>query len=266
MNERKNKTHLAMLSGGRDSTAMTLMILEQGLPLDYIVFCDTGIEHDAMYEYIDKLDSFFKRKYGIKITRLKPKHTFDEYIREPRAKGEYVGKTRGTPAFLDMCFWRRESKQYPYERWLKSLSIKLEDTVQYVGFVYGEQSRVEAMPKYCEAPLYESGLKEIDVQRYLEENEMENPLYRDFNRTGCAICPKQGIKDKYVLWSKYPKIWEYMSKTEQELNADENKTGVYPRWHIDLFIEDMEKQFIKKQSQSTFEFEEEPVRDCFCKI
>lgn len=231
-----------------------------------LFFCDTGLEHEAMYVYIDKLDVFFQRKYNMKIMRLKAKVTFDEYIRGLRSRGEYEGKTRGTPAVLDMCFWRRESKQMPYERWIKSLGLRVDEVSQYNGFVYGEHNRVEAMPTYVKAPLYEWKLKEVDVQRYLEENEMENPLYRDFNRTGCAICPKQGIKDKFVLFDKYPKVWEYMKKTERELNEDENRTGIYPRWHIELFIEDMEKIFLKKQQQTGFEFPEEPIRDCFCKI
>ena len=80
--------HIAFLSGGRDSTAMTLIMLEKGMKLDHIIFSDTGLEHKEMYEYLDKLDSFFKRKYGISITRLYPAKNFDEYIWEKRKKGE----------------------------------------------------------------------------------------------------------------------------------------------------------------------------------
>ena len=129
--------HISMLSGGRDSTAMTLMILEKGLPLDDIVFCDTGLEHDLMYNYIDKLDLFFQRKYNIKITRLSPARSFDIYINEPRTKGDNAGKTRGTPSVIDMCFWRVESKREPVIRWLKKQGLKVEDCIQYNGFVYG---------------------------------------------------------------------------------------------------------------------------------
>jgi 3'-phosphoadenosine 5'-phosphosulfate sulfotransferase (PAPS reductase)/FAD synthetase len=66
-----------MLSGGQDSAAMMLRLLELGEPVDYIVFSDTTLEHDEMYEYIDKLDAFFQRKYGIAIplnTKSSPSH------------------------------------------------------------------------------------------------------------------------------------------------------------------------------------------------
>ncbi len=122
------------------------------------------------------------------------------------------------------------------------------------------------MPEYCLAPLYDWKLKEIDVQRYLEENEMENPLYKHFNRTGCACCPKQGLEDKYMLYKHYPKVWKYMKDTERKLNEDSNKTGTYPRWHDIHFIDDLEKRFKKRDSQATFDFGDDPVRDCFCKI
>jgi len=256
--------YVSMLSGGRDSTAMTLMLLEKGEPLDYIVFCDTGLEHDLMYEYVDKLDAFFQRKYNMKITRLHPARDYETYIKEPRKKGDNVGKTRGTPSVIDMCFWRVEAKREPVIRWIKKLG--LENVIQYNGFVYGEQERVNNMPDNVKAPLYDWKLKEIDVQRYLEDNEMENPLYKDFSRTGCACCGKNKLDDKFIVYEKYPDKWDFMKRIEKELNEDENRTGVYPRWHIDLFIEDMEKMFKKRQKQSTFEFPKEEVRDCFCKI
>jgi len=261
-----NTKYISMLSGGRDSTAMTLMLLEKKEPLDNIVFCDTGLEHDLMYEYIDKLDAFFKRKYNMKIIRLYPARDFESYAKEPRTKGEHIGKTRGTPAVLDMCFWRREAKQRPYEKWIKEQGFKVNEVIQYNGFVYGEHKRVQAMPAYVKAPLYEWKLKEIDVQRYLEDNEMENPLYKDFSRTGCACCPKQTIDDLFILFDRYKEKWAFMKRIEKELNEDGNRTGIYPRWHIEYFIEDMEKMFKKKQKQSTFEFPKEEVRDCFCKI
>lgn len=45
---------VANLSGGRDSTAMVIRWLELGNDLDYILFCDTGLEFKEMYNYIDK--------------------------------------------------------------------------------------------------------------------------------------------------------------------------------------------------------------------
>ncbi len=40
----KPKLHVVSLSGGKDSTAMLLRMLEEEMPVDIILFCDTGME------------------------------------------------------------------------------------------------------------------------------------------------------------------------------------------------------------------------------
>ena len=47
--------HIAFFSGGKDSTAMLLLILENNLPLDEIIFNDTTVEFPDMYDHIDKV-------------------------------------------------------------------------------------------------------------------------------------------------------------------------------------------------------------------
>ena len=58
------KTYIAMLSGGRDSTAMVDILLRDNEPLDYIIFSDTTLEFPEMYEYLKKFDKYIQEKYG----------------------------------------------------------------------------------------------------------------------------------------------------------------------------------------------------------
>jgi 3'-phosphoadenosine 5'-phosphosulfate sulfotransferase (PAPS reductase)/FAD synthetase len=44
----KKPLYVVSLSGGKDSTAMLLRLLEEGRPVDLILFCDTGLEFEAM--------------------------------------------------------------------------------------------------------------------------------------------------------------------------------------------------------------------------
>ena len=37
---------------------MLLRMLEEGMPVDVILFCDTGIEFDGMYRHIEKLEQY----------------------------------------------------------------------------------------------------------------------------------------------------------------------------------------------------------------
>ena len=40
--------HAASLSGGKDSTAMLLLMIEQGLPINTVLWADTGMEFPEM--------------------------------------------------------------------------------------------------------------------------------------------------------------------------------------------------------------------------
>lgn len=99
--------HVVSVSGGKDSTATLLLALER-FPREAVVpiFCDTGNEHQAVYDYLDYLELAL----DIKIHRLKA--DFSEQIaakrlfiaRDQRTRREYktVPKTdrAGNPVWL----------------------------------------------------------------------------------------------------------------------------------------------------------------------
>lgn len=69
----KQFSNIVSLSGGKDSTAMLLMLLEHGESVADVMFFDTGWEFPEMYEHLDKLEAFT----GLKITRLRPRLPVD---------------------------------------------------------------------------------------------------------------------------------------------------------------------------------------------
>ena len=60
--------HAVSLSGGKDSTAMLLLMIEQDMPIDMVLSADTGMEFPEMYEHLAKLDEHLFRERGIHIT------------------------------------------------------------------------------------------------------------------------------------------------------------------------------------------------------
>ena len=116
--------HVISVSGGKDSTATLLLALEN-CPRKSIVpiFCDTGNEHAAVYEYL----TYLELALDIEIVRLKA--DFSEQIARKRIfisrdqrKGRKNGKRlrwsnkakrralaalvpTGNP-FLDLCMWK----------------------------------------------------------------------------------------------------------------------------------------------------------------
>ena len=61
--------HAVSLSGGKDSTAMLLLMIERDMPIDMVLSADTGMEFPEMYEHLAKLDEHLFRERGIHISR-----------------------------------------------------------------------------------------------------------------------------------------------------------------------------------------------------
>ena len=61
MTNNKPELHVVSFSGGKDSTAMLLRMLEEGMRVDLILFCDTGMEFPSMYDHIEKVENYINR-------------------------------------------------------------------------------------------------------------------------------------------------------------------------------------------------------------
>ena len=71
--------HIVSFSGGKDSTAMLLKMLEENWTIDEILFCDTGKDFPDMIEHIEKVKRYIKENYNKEITILKAEKSFDYY-------------------------------------------------------------------------------------------------------------------------------------------------------------------------------------------
>ena len=58
----KPEKYIVSLSGGKDSTAMLLRLLEENRPVDLILYCDTGLEFPQMYDHLNQLEAYTGRE------------------------------------------------------------------------------------------------------------------------------------------------------------------------------------------------------------
>jgi len=251
--------HIAMLSGGRDSSAMIFYMLDAGMPLDHILFTDTQSEFPSMYDYLDRVDARLK-PYGHKIVRLQHKRgeTFEDWVFGRITSGNRKGMVRGVPMVTQPCFWKRESKVRPFEKFVKDNNIT--DYTAYIGYTYSEKKRAKVVDKKQRFPLIELKKCEADIDRKLIELDLVNPLYEFFERTGCYFCPYQKLRGFFVLWKKYPKQWAYMRSVEDRLNALPDV--INPQWNIRYSMEEMTTAF----TAGDILFEVEAPQACECGI
>jgi len=266
-----NIKYIATISGGKDSVTMCDLLLKNGYPVDYIIFNDTLLEHEEMYDYIDKIEEYINARYKKSIIRLKPiKKPNDVIFRKVKRKSsDWYGQIKGIfSPVMGFCEWRTESKIAPLDRFLKKEGIS--NYKIYIGFTTDEKHRINRNDETKLYPLVDNfKMSETNCKEYLINQEMENPLYRHFNRTGCKYCPAQSKKDKFTIWKHYPKVWEEMRLIENMLR-DLEKSGekvIYNNWHLGETIEEMQEEFKKIDKQgSLFDFSDEPLKDCFCHI
>ena len=194
--------HIVQLSGGKDSTAMLLMMLERNMPVDEILFCDTGMEFPAMYDHLQRVEQYTGRK----ITRLKADKPFLYYFAE-HVKEKGKGKCQcgyGWPRmWIRWC--TRLMKQQPTAWYLKTAG----DYIQYIGIAADEPKRHANITKNTVHPLYDWGITEKQALEYCYSKGFDwGGLYEKFRRVSCWCCPLQRISELGTLYHCYPELWQ----------------------------------------------------------
>jgi len=207
-------TIIVNFSGGKDSTAMLLHMIELGEHIDYIVFADAGYEFPMLYDYIKTIEKLIKRP----ITILKANKSLDDWRFGKFTRGNKVGKIRGMPSVVAPCYWMRESKYLP----LKKFSNSFPNSINCIGIASDEQERVQINPN-IRYPLIEWGWSEEKCIDYLQDKGILNDMYKHFSRTGCWMCPKQSNYSKYMLYKHYPKLWSMLKIIDRENYRDTGK-------------------------------------------
>ena len=64
------KRCIASVSWGKDSLAMLHGLIERGMPLDEVVFYDTGMEFDAIYAERDRMLPLLRENGTVSYTHL----------------------------------------------------------------------------------------------------------------------------------------------------------------------------------------------------
>lgn len=198
--------HIASFSGGKDSTAMLIRMLEIGMHIDDIVFADTGLEFPEMYAYIDMIERYIGRD----IIRLE-NGDWDKWFFGSITRGNNRGMMRGFPLTAYPCWHSREAKVNPLNKYCAG-------HIRYIGYAIDENShkRQATIKAYLNGngkdryqyPLIDWKWTEDECLEYLRSKGIYNSLYDRFSRLGCWCCPKQGKDALLNIYTYYPNLWE----------------------------------------------------------
>lgn len=198
---------------------MLLRMIEEGYPVDIILYCNTGLEFPEMEEHIRKVEEYIGRK----ITVLKNPKGFmywaTEHKRVVRSEkipganpGDIITGYAWPSMFSRWC--TRELKTDVIARYLRELR-KEYDIVQYIGIAADEPQR-EREHNY---PLISWGMTEADCLKYCYARGFDwGGLYEIWDRVSCWCCPLQGLDDLRKLRDYRPELWERLREMDRLLN------------------------------------------------
>ena len=210
--------HIASCSFGKDSLATVLLVIENKLPLDEVVFYDTGMEFDEIYQTRDMLLPILK-EHHITYTELKPKRPFiDTMINYPHKARN--GKLKNGYGWCGgLCRWGTTEK-------LKALDKYCKGSIQYVGIAFDEKPRLERLhnEKNKLSILEKLQMTEKQCLDYCYSKGFNwNGLYNYLDRVSCWCCRNKNLKELKNYKKYLPIYFERLCELEQRIGEPMKK-------------------------------------------
>lgn len=208
--------HIASVSWGKDSLAMLLMLIERGEAPDEVVYYDTGMEFQAIYDTRDAVLPTLD-EHGVLYTELRPKNPmwWDMFCRPVRRRGTGEVHKRGYGWCGGLCRWGTKAKTSAIDRYARERGA-----VQLVGIAADETERLERANNSGHVhPLAEWGVTEYEALAYcysrgFEWMERGVRLYDVLDRVSCWCCRNKNLKELRAIHDYLPDYWERLVAME----------------------------------------------------
>ena len=225
--------YIASVSWGKDSAAMVLKLLEENMPLDEVIFYDTGMEFQCIYRVRDMILPMLEER-NIKYVEIKPDNNFlfDMLVR-PKVKRKTKEIAYGNE-WCGKCRWQTFVKQKKCNQYTGT------DNIVYVGIAYDEPKRLANLDSYKRAPLSDLKMTEKDCLEYCRKhgiywNEDGVELYDILDRVSCWMCQNKNLKELKNMYLYLPKYWLMLKGLQSRIDEPFKGEG--------KSIFDLEKRF-----------------------
>lgn len=213
--------HAVSLSGGKDSTALLLLMIERGMPIDAVLWADTGMEFPEMYSHIAKVDEHLWRERGLHITPLRHPKGF-EWLMFERPVNRQPGQApcgygwplarpgrRWCTGFLKEHLISKEVNRLKREK----------NALHYIGIAADETARCKS-DRDKRYPLVEWGITEAQALQICYDRGFDfGGLYEIYRRASCWCCPFQRIGELRALRQHHPELWARLLDLDERARA-----------------------------------------------
>lgn len=208
-------------SGGKDSTAMIIKLIENDVNIDEILYVDMG---KWIWEEVEEHNNKVEKKLGIKITKLK----LEEDLETELIKYGFPSiHNRWCTGIKNNTMRKYINKKYPKQ-----------DITYYIGYCVNESNRIfNNISKYLNVkyPLVDLNITNEDALKICYDYGFDfGGLYEHHSHISCWLCPLQ--KEEELKWLYDNKIdkWDYLIELQRlTYGKYKNKSTIY----------DIEKKF-----------------------
>lgn len=263
--------NVVSFGGGINSTAMVIGMYERGMPIDLILFSDTGCEQPHTYEFIGIFDTwltehgmpeittvFYTNKDGERVTLE------EECLRVPCLPSIAYGFKR--------CSLKHkigpQDKHCNNNSDCKAVWATGNKVNKYIGYDAGETRRVDHAKatadenkKYSNRyPLYAWGWDRAECVRVIERTGLPVP-----GKSSCFFCPSMKKREIQALWEQYPALFQRAIDLEHAAAKTLTSVkGLGRRWAWESYFNShMEMQERQDAQLTLFDFVDS-TSGCIC--
>ena len=220
---------------------MLLKIIELGLPLNEVIFYNTGMEFDCIYRLRDQIKAMLE-KLGIQFTELHPNEPFLYSMFERKIKYRYrEGFHYGFSWCGGRCRWHTAFKIRTIKKYKDSIN---DEIIDYVGIAYDEPHRFEKSQSEGKTlPLVDWEMTEKNCLEYCwnkgyhwyeQTTDDTIDLYQILDRVSCWCCANKNLKELKNIYLHLPNYWQRLKELQQKTDRPMKSSGS---------VFDLEKRF-----------------------
>ena len=245
------------LSGGKDSSALLLLMIEKDMPIDAVIRADTGMDFPEMEDHIGKLDELLYRERGIHVTTLRHPHGFEWMMfDEPKQKPSCLERRArlGIPPYgngwpgVKVRWCTGQLKTHLMDKEVNRLK-KGKSALHCIGVAADEAHRCKDDP-HKRYPLVEWGITEAQALQICYDRGFDfGGLYEIYRRASCWCCPLQRIGELKKLRQHHPELWARLLDMDNRARAQFGP-GPLGQFKKDWSVARLEERFAREDAQS----------------
>ena len=199
--------------------------MKKGYPLDEVVFYDTGMEFQAIYNLRNKILPLLAEK-RIKYTELSPEYDFTYKAFDKPVKERTGGTHKGYSWCGGRCRWGTTDKLKALDKYAES-----QNAMVYVGIACDETNRtLKERKPYKLLPLVDWKTTEADCLQYCYNNgfnwlENKIDLYTVLDRVSCWCCANKNLWELYNIWKCLPEYWDKLKEFQSHTDRPMKQKG-----------------------------------------